>query len=154
MSNKEVRIGVFPGSFNPFTIGHYSIVERSVGLFDKLYVAVGYNTDKDITATIDERVEAIKKSLYRFNNVEVVAYTGLTVDVCRAVNARYIVRGIRSVADFEYERNIADINRKISGLETILFFSLPEHGAVSSSIVRELERFGADITNFLPSDKQ
>ncbi|MDE7155661.1 MAG: pantetheine-phosphate adenylyltransferase [Muribaculaceae bacterium] len=154
MSNKEVRIGVFPGSFNPFTIGHYSIVERSVGLFDKLYVAVGYNTDKDITATIDERVEAIKKSLYRFNNVEVVAYTGLTVDVCRAVNARYIVRGIRSVADFEYERNMADINRKISGLETILFFSLPEHGAVSSSIVRELERFGADITNFLPSDKQ
>ncbi|MDE5844285.1 MAG: pantetheine-phosphate adenylyltransferase [Muribaculaceae bacterium] len=154
MCNKEVRIGVFPGSFNPFTIGHYSIVERSVGLFDKLYVAVGYNTDKDITATIDERVEAIKKSLYRFNNVEVVAYTGLTVDVCRAVNARYIVRGIRSVADFEYERNMADINRKISGLETILFFSLPEHGAVSSSIVRELERFGADITNFLPSDKQ
>ncbi|MDE7369256.1 MAG: pantetheine-phosphate adenylyltransferase [Muribaculaceae bacterium] len=147
-------MGVFPGSFNPFTIGHYSIVERSVGLFDKLYVAVGYNTDKDITATIDERVEAIKKSLYRFNNVEVVAYTGLTVDVCRAVNARYIVRGIRSVADFEYERNMADINRKISGLETILFFSLPEHGAVSSSIVRELERFGADITNFLPSDKQ
>lgn len=154
MSNKEVRIGVFPGSFNPFTIGHYSIVERSVGLFDKMYVAVGYNADKDITASIDERIDSIRKSLSRFENVEVIAYSGLTVDFCREVNAKYLIRGIRSVADFEYERNMADINRQISGLETILFFSLPEHGAVSSSIVRELERFGADISHFLPSDKQ
>ncbi|MDE5970768.1 MAG: pantetheine-phosphate adenylyltransferase [Muribaculaceae bacterium] len=154
MSNKEVRIGVFPGSFNPFTIGHFSVVERSVGLFDKLYVAVGYNADKEINVSIEERLEAIRKSLSRFENVEVVAYSGLTVDFCRQLNAKYIVRGIRSVADFEYERNMADINRQISGIETILFFSLPEHGAVSSSIVRELERYGADVSHFLPSDKK
>ncbi|MDE6351567.1 MAG: pantetheine-phosphate adenylyltransferase [Muribaculaceae bacterium] len=154
MSNKEVRIGVFPGSFNPFTIGHFSVVERSVGLFDKLYVAVGYNADKEINVSIEERLEAIRKSLSRFENVEVVAYSGLTVDFCRQLKSKYIVRGIRSVADFEYERNMADINRQISGIETILFFSLPEHGAVSSSIVRELERYGADVSHFLPSDKK
>lgn len=148
--DKEQRTGVFPGSFNPFTIGHYSVVERAAKLFDKLYVAIGFNAEKNTDSSVEKRVETIANALRAFDNVEVVAYSGLTVDFCRQAGAAYIVRGIRSVADFEYERNMADINRRIGGIETVLLYSLPEHGAVSSSIVRELERYGVDVSSFLP----
>lgn len=151
--NKEQRTGVFPGSFNPFTVGHYSVVERAAKLFDKLYVAIGFNADKNTESSVEKRVDTISKALAGFENVEVVSYRGLTVDFCRQTGAGYIVRGIRSVADFEYERNMADVNRRIGGIETVLLYSLPEHGAVSSSIVRELERYGADVSPFLPPSK-
>ena len=150
MSQTEQRVAVFPGSFNPFTIGHYSIVERAAGLFDKIYVAIGFNAEKNTDVAVNHRVESIKNALATFENVEVTSYTGLTVEFCHLVKARYIVRGIRSVADFEYERNMADLNRRIGNVETILLYSLPEHGSVSSSVVRELERYGVDVSQFLP----
>ncbi|MDE7154172.1 MAG: pantetheine-phosphate adenylyltransferase [Muribaculaceae bacterium] len=144
------EIALFPGSFDPFTIGHLSVVERSAPLFDRIIVAVGVNSSKSNSADVAERLSAISKAVRHLENVEVTSYSGLTVDACKNFGARYMLRGVRSVADFEYERNLADINRRIAGIETILLFSLPEHAAISSSVVRELDSFGYDTSSFIP----
>lgn len=144
------KTALFPGSFNPFTVGHMSVVERGARIFDKLIVAIGINASKVSPDHVSARVETIRKAVAGLPNVTVVSYSGLTVDACKEYGAEYMLRGVRSVADFEYERNIADINRKISSIETVLLFSLPEHAAISSSVVRELESFGYDTTSFLP----
>ena len=113
-------IALFPGSFDPYTIGHYSIVERALPLFDKIVIAVGVNRNKQSLMSEEKRVEAIR-SLYESNDkVEVISYDGLTVDAAKKYGARFLLRGVRQVADFEYERNLAEVNRNISGLETIL----------------------------------
>jgi len=149
----EPRTALFAGSFDPFTAGHASIVERALPLFDRIVVAVGINVDKPGTQPADERVEAIRRIYAPLpaGRVEVLAYSGeLTVELAARVGARWLLRGVRSVRDFEYERDLADINRKLSGLETILLYTLPELAAVSSSVVRELGSYGADITPFMP----
>ncbi len=141
---------VFPGSFNPFTIGHLSVIERSAPLFDHIFVAVGINSAKHSPSDNDNRIKAIEKAIEHLPNVSVVLYSGLTVEICRELGARFLLRGVRSVSDFEYERNLADINRRIAGIETLLLFSLPEHAAISSSVVRELDSYGYDTSSFLP----
>lgn len=144
------RIAVFPGSFDPFTIGHQSIVRRAAELFDKIIIAIGINDKKQSTHSEQERITQIKKAVKGIENIEVISYHGLTVDVCKQYDAKYLLRGVRSFTDFEYEQNMADINRKIAGIETVILFTLPEHASISSSVVRELDKYRYDTTDFLP----
>lgn len=147
------RIAVFPGSFDPFTVGHASIVERGLPLFDRIVIGVGLNEAKRSLHTPGERVAAIA-DLYADNpRVQVVGYTDLTIDLARRVGARFILRGLRSVKDFEYERDIANMNQRLSGIETLLLFTEPQYSSISSSVVRELIDFGKDVTDFLPRRK-
>ena len=140
----------FAGSFNPFTVGHASVVERALQMFDRVVVGVGVNAQKD---DVHPSLEAIKEFARRFpaGRVEVVSYSGeLTVDAARRAGADCLLRGVRSVKDFEYERDLADINRRVGGMETVLLYALPEHAAVSSSVVRELAAYGRDVSELLP----
>ena len=148
-----MKTGVFVGSFNPFTIGHESIVRRSLALFDKLVIGVGVNTAKEDNEG-ESRVGQIARLYANEPRVEVRSYTDLTVDFARREGAQFIVKGVRSVKDFEYEREQADINRRLSGLETVLLFAEPGMEAVSSSLVRELQRFGRDVSEFLPKENR
>lgn len=142
---------LFAGSFNPFTIGHESIVKRTLCFADEVVIAIGINNAKENPETeTEERIQTIRSYFTDEPRVTVLAYEGLTVDFARQMQADVMVRGVRSVKDFEYEREMADVNRKISGMETILLFSEPELSAVSSSIVRELKAHGKDISKFLP----
>lgn len=141
---------LFPGSFNPFTIGHLSVVERAAPLFSELIIAIGINCRKDTEPDLTKRIKQIQNATAHLPNVKVISYSGLTIEACQAENARYMVRGVRNTTDFEYERNLADINRRISGIETILLYTLPEHAAISSSIVRELDHYGYDTSSMLP----
>lgn len=144
------RIGIFVGSFDPFTIGHDSVVRRALALFDHLVIGVGVNQGKRYMLTADERVEAIR-SLYRDESrISVEQYSDLTVDFAKRLGAQFIVKGVRSVRDFEFEREQADINRRLTGIETIVFYALPGMDSVSSSVVRELKNFGRKVDSFLP----
>lgn len=144
------KIAIFPGSFDPFTVGHASIVERGLPLFDEIVIGVGVNESKRAHQTPAQRVEAISR-LYADNpKVRVVAYDDLTIDLARREGAKYILRGLRSVKDFEYERDIANMNDRLAGVETILLFTKPEFSSISSSVVRELMDFGKDVSDFLP----
>ena len=148
---KEARkIAIFPGSFDPFTIGHASIVKRGLPMFDEIVVGVGINESKRSLFTYSERVEAIQKIYKDEPKVRVVSYSDLTVDLAQRVGAKFILRGLRSVKDFEYERDIANMNHRLSGVETVLLFTEPEYSSVSSSVVRELMAFGKDVKDFLP----
>ena len=147
------RIGIFVGSFDPFTIGHDSVVRRALPLFDKLIIGVvGDNMQKPYMRPATERMQAIRQ-LYRDESaIEVKPYYGLAVDFARQENARFIIKGVRSTKDFEYEREQADINRLITNgeIETILLYAEPHLSSISSSMVRELQHFGQDIAPFLP----
>ena len=146
-----MRTGVFPGSFDPFTIGHKDIADRALRIFDFLIIGVGYNINKHgNTEIIDERVKTIESVFEGVENVRVEAYSGLTVDFARKHGAKFIVRGLREVKDFEYERNLADTNADISDIETIFLTARPELGFISSSMVRELKANGYDVARFLP----
>ncbi len=147
---REIRTAVFPGSFNPFTIGHKSIVERGLALFDRVIIAVGYNEHKAPGSDIKARVREIGRVFEGNPAVSVEAYRGLTVDFMKEKGATAILRGVRNITDFEYERNLADINREIAGAETVILIADPGYGFVSSSMVRELESFGYDTTRFRP----
>ena len=141
---------LFPGSFDPFTIGHKWVVDKALTLADRVVIAIGVNEHKKRTFAIGE-VEAMIKNVYAQNpQVEVVTYQGLTIEVAKEVGADAIVRGVRSTIDFEYEKNIADTNRELSGIETILLFTHPTLSHVSSSMVRELKHFGYDIKRYIP----
>lgn len=149
----DCRTALFAGSFDPFTIGHASVVERALALFDRVIVAVGVNSAKSGPADADSRVDAIRRIYAAMpqGRVEVLAYRGeLTVQLARRLGAKWLLRGVRSVKDFEYERDLADLNRRVGGIETILMFTLPEHAAISSSAVRELQSYGCDTSQFLP----
>lgn len=146
----EQRIAIFPGSFDPFTRGHLDIVERGLGIFDRIIVAVGVNSSKQGASSTADRIAAITRAVAHMNNVDVIEYSGLTVDVAKKYGACAILRGIRSVADFEYERNLAELNRKISGIETVMLCADPALAALSSSAVRELRSLGHDVSPFLP----
>lgn len=143
--------GIFVGSFNPFTIGHDSIVERALPLFDRLVIGVvGDQVHKPDMPSVEERVRAIADLYANEPRISVKPYYGLTVDFARAENARFIVKGVRSVKDFEYEREQADVNRQLAGIETILLYSEPQYSSISSSMVRELQHFGVDVSAYLP----
>lgn len=147
-----MRIALFPGSFNPFTIGHKSIVDRAIPLFDRIIIAIGTNAEKSEADSDDlaRRIRAIASVYEDEPAVEVYAYEGLTSDFAAEMGAGFLLRGVRSVHDFEYERTLADVNRHISGLETVLLYSLPEYSSISSSVVRELQSYGVDVSDFLP----
>ena len=139
------------GSFDPFTVGHDSIVRRALPLFDRLVIGVvGDNVHKPSMRPAEERMKAICQLYASEPAIEVKPYHGLAVDFARAENARFIVKGVRTVKDFEYEREQADINRKIAGVETLLLFAEPQQSSISSSMVRELLHFGVDVSEFLP----
>lgn len=145
------KTGIFVGSFDPFTVGHDSIVRRSLPLFDRLVIGVvGDNVHKPSMRPVEERMRIISQLYAEEPAIEVKPYHGLAVDFARAENARFIVKGVRSVKDFEYEREQADINRQIAGIETILLFAEPHLSSVSSTMVRELQHFGVDVSKFLP----
>ncbi|MCQ2608710.1 MAG: pantetheine-phosphate adenylyltransferase [Bacteroidales bacterium] len=144
------RIAVFPGSFNPFTIGHKAILEKALPLFDKIIIAIGYNSDKQTATSIEERKTAIQKIYNGNNKVVVTSYTTLTVDFCKEQGATFLIRGLRNESDFAYEQPIAQTNLQLAGIETIFFVTPPEYSHISSSIVRELQSYGADVTKFLP----
>jgi pantetheine-phosphate adenylyltransferase len=144
------RIAIFPGSFDPFTIGHENIVHRAVGLFDEIIIGIGYNAEKEDFYPVDERVGWVN---YLFENepkVNVAKYEGLTVDFAKNVGAGYILRGIRTAADFEYERAIAQVNKAMTGIESVFLLTTPEHTPVNSSIVRDIIRHGGDASKFIP----
>ena len=146
-----MRTAIFVGSFDPFTVGHDSVVRRALPLFDRLVVGVvGDNVHKPDMCPAVERMRVIEELYANEPAVEVKPYYGLAVDFAREQGASYIIKGVRSVKDFEYEREQADINRQISGIETILLFAEPQLASVSSSVVRELRHFGQDVSMFLP----
>ena len=144
-------IAIFPGSFDPFTIGHLSVVERALPLVEKLIILVGVNDAKPHATPADKRIKAIRKATASLGQrVEIAAWEGLTADFASKVGAKYLIRGARTAADFDFEYTLATVNRDIAGLETIIIPTLPEHAAVSSSVVRELTRFGYDPAKYLP----
>ena len=149
-SAEQHRIALFPGTFDPFTIGHKSLVERGLTCVDEIVIAIGINEKKKTYYTLEQRIEAIRRLYADEPRVRVVSYSGLTVDVAQREKARFILRGIRSVIDFEYEKSIADVNRQLTGIETLLLFTEPAYAHVSSSVVRELLHFGKDVSPFIP----
>lgn len=138
------------GSFDPFTIGHDSVVRRAVKLFDRLVIGVGVNESKRYMLSAEERVEAIRRLYSGDERISVEQYSDLTVDFARRMGAEFIVKGVRSVKDFEFERDQADINRRLTGIETVLLYAEPGMDSISSSVVRELTHFGRDCSMFLP----
>ena len=145
-----MKKAIFPGTFDPFTLGHHSIVKRSLAFMDEVIIGIGIQENKRCLLPVKKRLEGIRKLYADEPRVKVVAYSGLTVDFAKEQGAGFIVRGIRTVKDFEYEEGIADINRKLGGIETVFLFTEPELTSVSSSVVRELLHYGKDVSAFLP----
>jgi len=146
------RIAVFPGSFDPFTIGHESIIRRALPLFDQIIIMIGYNSNKKPYYPLAKRKEWIRRVFQNEPKIKVGKYEGLTVDYCRKVHAQYILRGLRTAADFEYERAIGQINKKMHPeIETVFLLTKPEHTAISSTIVRDILRHRGDASQFLPT---
>lgn len=148
--NQKERIGIFVGSFDPFTIGHDSVVKRALPLFDHIVIGVGVNSQKSHMLSEAERIEAITKLYANEPKISVKVFHDLAVDFAKREGATYMIKGVRSVKDFEYEREQADINSHISGIDTIFLFTEPQLASVSSSMVRELLRYGRDVKEFLP----
>ena len=146
-----MKIAVFPGSFDPITKGHESIVNRASSLFDKIYVAIGVNASKNYLFDLEKRIQFIKNTFSDNPKIEVVSYQSLTVQLCKELDARFIIRGLRSTDDFNYEFPIADANKQLdSQVETIFFATDPQYSAISSSIVRDIYRHNGDIKAFIP----
>lgn len=141
---------IFTGSFDPFTIGHYDIVSRALPLFSRIVIGVGVNERKQYTQSAEQRCATIARIYADEPKIEVKSYSDLTVDFARREGAIYIMKGVRSVKDFEYEREQADINRQLSGIDTLLLYSDPRYSSISSSMVRELIHFGQDVSRYLP----
>ena len=145
------RIAIFPGSFDPITIGHESVIKRAYPLFDELFVAIGINSDKKGFFPAEQRMDWIKQVFADKPGIKVIQYEGLTVDLCRKLGAQYILRGLRTSADFEFERSIGQVNKKLyNDIETVFFLTLPEHTSINSSIVRDILRHGGDASGFVP----
>lgn len=152
-SEHTARVGLFVGSFDPFTIGHDSIVRRALSLFDKIVIGVGVNERKKYMQNTDQRVSTIQQLYADVPKIEVKAYTDLTVDFAHREHATYFIKGVRTIKDFEYEREQADINRILGGMETLLLVAEPQFASISSSLVRELIHFGRDVSEFLPQKR-
>ena len=145
-----MKKAVFPGSFDPITIGHLDIVERAIKVFDEIIIAVGDNTNKKYMFPKEKRVEFVKQTFYNYDNVKIESYDGLTVDFCKKNNIEFMIRGLRNPADFEFEKSIALTNREMTDIETIFFLTSPENSFISSSIVRDLIRNNGDYKLFIP----
>ncbi len=145
------RKAIFPGTFDPFTIGHDSLVRRSLELVDELVIAIGVNDTKKTYFPLDKRISMIEELYKDDKRISVTSYNSLTVDFAEEIEANVIVRGIRTINDFEYEKTIADMNRTLAGVETIVLFTEPELTHISSTIVRELLRYGRDVNKFIPA---
>lgn len=146
----KMMTGIFTGSFDPFTIGHDNIVRRALPLFDRIVIGIGVNERKQYAQTAEERMEAVAHLYADEPKIEVKTYSDLTVDFARREGAAYIIKGVRSMKDFEYEREQAEINKLIGGVETMLLFADPQLASISSSMVRELMHFGRDVSEFIP----
>lgn len=147
------RIAVFPGSFDPITVGHQSIIARACKVFDKVIVAIGENADKKSYFSIEQRLNWIKKTFANEPKVDVATYSGLTVDFCKEMKATFILRGLRTSADFEFERSIGQVNKKLHPeIETVFLLTAPEHTAINSSIVRDILRHGGNASQFVPEE--
>ena len=144
------KIAIFPGSFDPFTIGHEEIIRRAVSLFDNIIVAIGYNSAKKGYFPLEKRLKWIENIFKDEKTIIVDSYEGLTVDYCVKKNAKFILRGLRTAADFEYERAIGQMNKMIKNdIETVFLLTKPEHSPISSTIVREIIKYGGDVSKFV-----
>lgn len=145
-----MKRAIFPGTFDPFTIGHYSVVKRALQLFDEIVIGVGHNQSKKTLFSVEKRLDIIEQAFAGENRVKVMTYNCLTVDFATSVNADYVLRGLRTVGDFEYERTIADANKMLTGVETVILFTESEYSFISSTVTRDLIAYGKDISSFLP----
>lgn len=145
-----MKRAIFPGSFDPFTVGHESIVLRGLEIFDEIVVAVGINSDKRCMFSAERRVEFIRTVFAEHPQVSVETYDGLTVDFAKQIGCTHILRGLRTSADFEFERAIAQVNRQMTGIDTVFLLTTPEHTPVNSTIIRDILRHGGDASLFLP----
>ncbi|CAN5551162.1 pantetheine-phosphate adenylyltransferase [soil metagenome] len=144
------RIALFPGSFDPITVGHVDVITRSLDLFDKIIVGVGNNTSKKYMFPLQDRIDWIKDTFHDLPQVEVQAYNGLTVDYCKEIGARFILRGLRTSADFEFERAIAQMNHYLdAGIESVFILAAPQYSPVSSTIIRDIIRHGGNAQPFV-----
>jgi pantetheine-phosphate adenylyltransferase len=151
MSTNKKRVAVFAGSFDPFTIGHESIARRALPLFDELIIAIGVNAEKKYMFPVEKRMLWIRETFSGEDKISVDIFSGLTVDYCRKKNANFLVRGLRTTADFEFEKAIAQMNRALdSKVETIFILPLPEHSAINATIIRDIIRNGGDARPFVP----
>jgi pantetheine-phosphate adenylyltransferase len=145
------KIVVFPGSFDPFTKGHENVIHRALPLFDKCFIAIGHNSEKRCFFTLEQRLKMIGKLFRDEPKIILDYYEGLTVDYCKKIGAQYLLRGLRTAADFEYERAIAQINRKMNpDVETVFILAVPEFTPINSTIIREILKYGGDASQFLP----
>ncbi|MCL6268011.1 pantetheine-phosphate adenylyltransferase [Flagellimonas myxillae] len=145
-----MRRAIFPGSFDPLTLGHYDIIQRGITLFDELLIAIGINADKKYMFSLEERTKFIEQAFKHEPKIKVVTYEGLTVDFCKKVNADFILRGLRNPADFEFEKAIAHTNRQLSEIETVFLLTSSGKSYISSSIVRDVIRNGGDFSGLVP----
>ena len=150
---KYVKIAIFPGSFSPFSVGHQSVVEKALPLFDKIIISIGINSEKDQYFSIQDRMQWIE-SVYENNaKIEIKSYKGLTVDFCRKESANFILRGLRDSHDFKFEKNIAQMNKGLNpDIETIFIITPPEVSHISSTIIRDIIKNGGDVSKFIPKE--
>ena len=148
-----MNIALFPGSFDPVTKAHVDIVKRSLGLFDKVYIGIGVNSSKAGLLSIETREKMLRAVFETEPKIHIIAYEGLTVDFCKSIGADYMIRGIRTVSDFEYEKAIAQMNHALTPeIESIFIVSKPGYSSISSTIVREIIRYKGDVTQFIPKE--
>ncbi len=148
-----MKIALFPGSFDPVTKAHVDIVKRSVGLFDKVYIGIGDNSSKKGLLGIEKREQMLRAVFDTEPKIHIVAYDGLTVDFCKSIGATFMIRGIRTVSDFEYEKAIAQMNHSLApDIESIFIVSKPGYSSISSTIVREILRYNGDVSQFIPKE--
>ena len=147
------RVALYPGTFDPFTVGHMSIVERGLQLFDEIIIAIGVNEAKKNHTSVQQRIEHIQRVTSKMQGVKVISYGNLTVEAAKEHGANFILRGVRTVADYEYERNLAYANRNLTGIVTVLLYTLPELSYISSTLVRDLQRHGYDVSQYVPDEQ-
>ena len=147
-----MKRAIFPGSFDPFTLGHYDLVKRGLALFDEIVIGIGRNSTKKDTFPIREREEAIRKIFKDEPRIKVAIYDCLTVDFAKQYDAQFILRGIRCVGDFEYERNMAEANKQLADIETVILYTRPEYAHISSTLVRDLYAYGKVVSAFVTND--
>ncbi|MFT4839477.1 MAG: pantetheine-phosphate adenylyltransferase [Nonlabens sp.] len=145
-----MKRAVFPGSFDPITLGHYDIIERGLGLFDEVIIAIGINADKKYMFSLEDRKRFIEEAFGKDQKIKVMTYSGLTIDFCKKQNAAFILRGLRNPADFEFEKAIAHTNRKLSEIETVFLLTSSGKSYISSSIVRDVIRNNGNYTSLVP----
>lgn len=149
-----MKRAIFPGSFDPFTRGHFSIVMRAIALFDHVIIAIGQNTDKTPMVAVEQRIKTLENLFQNEEKISVAQYSGLTMDFCKTQNARFIIRGLRNAQDFNYEQSIAQNNLQLGAVETVFLSSEPHLSHLSSTIARDIAKHGGDLKPFLPDSTQ